>query len=138
MQLSEIMLFKQLLDRRDTSSVHLSSHDSESQSISQRGLIYSTLHYLGSNNSHKAKKNKHSILSLGFMRPPAETFLSLQLSLCPTDLFGASGSKPLKPQRSLPGTPVSTTHFPIDLRTSMEEKYKEIAEVREMTLLHTN
>lgn len=72
------------------------------------------------------------------MRPPAETFLSPQLSLCPTDLFGASGSKPLKPQRSLPGTPVSGTQFPIDLRTSMEEKYKEIAEVREMTLLRTS
>lgn len=47
-----------------------------------------------------------------------------------TDLCAASGPKPLKPQRSLPGTPVSLTHFPIDLRTSMEEKYKEIAEVK--------
>lgn len=46
-----------------------------------------------------------------------------------TDLCGTSGPKPLKPQRSLPGTPVSLTHYPIDLRTSMEEKYKEIAEV---------
>ncbi|TNM88909.1 hypothetical protein fugu_005163 [Takifugu bimaculatus] len=45
-----------------------------------------------------------------------------------TDLTGVSGSHPLKPQRSLPGTPVSVTHCPIDLRTSMEEKYKEIAE----------
>ncbi|KAM7402083.1 hypothetical protein PAMP_017353 [Pampus punctatissimus] len=44
------------------------------------------------------------------------------------DLCGASGPKPLKPQRSLPGTPVSLTHYPLDLRTSMEEKYKEIAE----------
>uniref|UniRef100_A0A4W5QH86 AMP deaminase n=1 Tax=Hucho hucho TaxID=62062 RepID=A0A4W5QH86_9TELE len=36
----------------------------------------------------------------------------------------------LKPQRSLPGTPVTHTlkHFPIDLRTSMDGKYKEIAE----------
>ncbi|XP_010775843.1 AMP deaminase 2-like isoform X3 [Notothenia coriiceps] len=39
------------------------------------------------------------------------------------DLSGASGVKPLKPQRS-----TSLTHYPIDLRTSMEEKYKEIAE----------
>ncbi|XP_063766115.1 AMP deaminase 2-like isoform X3 [Eleginops maclovinus] len=39
------------------------------------------------------------------------------------DLSGASGAKPLKPQRS-----TSLTHYPIDLRTSMEEKYKEIAE----------
>ncbi|KAF3856365.1 hypothetical protein F7725_017088 [Dissostichus mawsoni] len=38
-------------------------------------------------------------------------------------LSGASGVKPLKPQRS-----TSLTHYPIDLRTSMEEKYKEIAE----------
>ncbi|CAJ1050970.1 AMP deaminase 2-like isoform X1 [Xyrichtys novacula] len=52
---------------------------------------------------------------------------SLQSTTSP-DLSGASGPKPLKPQRSLPGTPVSITHFPIDLRTSMEEKYKEIAE----------
>ncbi|XP_019942361.2 AMP deaminase 2-like isoform X2 [Paralichthys olivaceus] len=52
---------------------------------------------------------------------------SLQSTTIP-DLCGASGSKPLKPQRSLPGTPVSLTHYPIDLRTSMEEKYKEIAE----------
>ncbi|XP_070758184.1 AMP deaminase 2-like [Enoplosus armatus] len=52
---------------------------------------------------------------------------SLQSTTSP-DLCGASGPKPLKPQRSLPGTPVSLTHYPIDLRTSMEEKYKEIAE----------
>ncbi|XP_041835765.1 AMP deaminase 2-like isoform X2 [Melanotaenia boesemani] len=45
------------------------------------------------------------------------------------DLCGVSGSvKSLKPQRSLPGTPVSLSHYPVDLRTSMEEKYKEIAE----------
>ncbi|XP_042360402.1 AMP deaminase 2 isoform X2 [Plectropomus leopardus] len=52
---------------------------------------------------------------------------SLQSTTSP-DLCGASGPKPLKPQRSLPGTPVSLSHYPIDLRTSMEEKYKEIAE----------
>ncbi|XP_022058840.2 AMP deaminase 2-like isoform X2 [Acanthochromis polyacanthus] len=52
---------------------------------------------------------------------------SLQSTTSP-DLAGVSGPKPLKPQRSLPGTPVSLTHYPIDLRTSMEEKYKEIAE----------
>ncbi|XP_031143277.1 AMP deaminase 2 isoform X5 [Sander lucioperca] len=39
------------------------------------------------------------------------------------DLCSASGPKPLKPQRS-----VSLSHYTIDLRTSMEEKYKEIAE----------
>ncbi|XP_063072054.1 AMP deaminase 2 isoform X4 [Engraulis encrasicolus] len=42
-----------------------------------------------------------------------------------SDLRGASGPKPLTSQRSLPGTPVA--HFP-DLRTSMDGKYKEIAE----------
>ncbi|XP_034079671.1 AMP deaminase 2 isoform X1 [Gymnodraco acuticeps] len=47
---------------------------------------------------------------------------SLQSTTSP-DLSGASGVKPLKPQRS-----TSLTHYPIDLRTSMEEKYKEIAE----------
>lgn len=47
-----------------------------------------------------------------------------------TDLCGAAGPKPFKPQRSLPGSSVSLTQFPIDLRTSMEEKYKEIAEVK--------
>ncbi|XP_034725372.1 AMP deaminase 2-like isoform X2 [Etheostoma cragini] len=52
---------------------------------------------------------------------------SLQSTTSP-DLCSASGPKPLKPQRSLPGTPVSLSHYTIDLRTSMEEKYKEIAE----------
>ncbi|XP_014892330.1 AMP deaminase 2 isoform X2 [Poecilia latipinna] len=44
------------------------------------------------------------------------------------DLCGVSGPKTLKPQRSLPGTPVSLSQYPVDLRTSMEEKYKELAE----------
>ncbi|XP_072238301.1 AMP deaminase 2-like isoform X1 [Leuresthes tenuis] len=52
---------------------------------------------------------------------------SLQSTTSP-DLSAVSGPKPLKPQRSLPGTPVSLSHYPVDLRTSMEEKYKEIAE----------
>nr|XP_046239751.1 AMP deaminase 2-like isoform X2 [Scatophagus argus] len=52
---------------------------------------------------------------------------SLQSTTSP-DLYSASVPKPLKPQRSLPGTPVSIKHYPIDLRRSMEEKYKEIAE----------
>uniref|UniRef100_A0A4W5QH91 AMP deaminase n=1 Tax=Hucho hucho TaxID=62062 RepID=A0A4W5QH91_9TELE len=57
---------------------------------------------------------------------------SLFLSLPPSlDLRGVTEqAKLLKPQRSLPGTPVTHTlkHFPIDLRTSMDGKYKEIAE----------
>ncbi|KAJ7999120.1 hypothetical protein DPEC_G00212110 [Dallia pectoralis] len=47
------------------------------------------------------------------------------------DLHGvARHATPLKPQRSLPGTPVTQAlkSFPIDLRTSMDGKYKEIAE----------
>ncbi|KAF7208681.1 AMP deaminase 2 isoform X3 [Nothobranchius furzeri] len=44
------------------------------------------------------------------------------------DVRGVSAPKPLKPQRSLPGTPVSLSQHPVDLRTSMEEKFKEIAE----------
>lgn len=57
--------------------------------------------------------------------------LSLALSLCVlTDPCAVSGAKPLKPQRSLPGTPVSLTQYPPDLRASMEEKFKEIAEVQ--------
>ena len=40
----------------------------------------------------------------------------------------------VKPQRSLPGTPVSGKQPPIDLRTSMDGKYKEIAEVRRLNL----
>ncbi|XP_046892715.1 AMP deaminase 2 isoform X1 [Hypomesus transpacificus] len=50
---------------------------------------------------------------------------SLQSTTSP-DLCGATGPKPLKPQRSLPGTPVTLKHF--DLKTSMDGKYKEIAE----------
>ncbi|XP_028853835.1 AMP deaminase 2 isoform X2 [Denticeps clupeoides] len=44
------------------------------------------------------------------------------------DLCGVCGPKPLTSQRSLPGTPVGLNQFPIDLRTSMDGKYKEIAE----------
>ncbi|XP_009294068.1 AMP deaminase 2 isoform X3 [Danio rerio] len=44
------------------------------------------------------------------------------------DLCGSVDSRPLMSQRSLPVTPVSHKHLPIDLRTSMDGKYKEIAE----------
>ncbi|XP_047202950.1 AMP deaminase 2-like isoform X2 [Girardinichthys multiradiatus] len=52
---------------------------------------------------------------------------SLQSNTSP-DLCGVSGPKTLKPQRSLPGTPVSLSQPPVNLRASMEEKYKELAE----------
>ncbi|XDV23057.1 hypothetical protein PO909_027779, partial [Leuciscus waleckii] len=44
------------------------------------------------------------------------------------DLCGSAEQRPLMSQRSLPGTPVTHKHLPIDLRTSMDGKYKEIAE----------
>uniref|UniRef100_A0A8C1MLL9 AMP deaminase n=1 Tax=Cyprinus carpio TaxID=7962 RepID=A0A8C1MLL9_CYPCA len=47
----------------------------------------------------------------------------LHMNLC-----GFADVRPLMSQRSLPGTPVSHKHLPIDLRTSMDGKYKEIAE----------
>ncbi|KAK7126362.1 hypothetical protein R3I94_017746 [Phoxinus phoxinus] len=45
-----------------------------------------------------------------------------------TNLCGSAEQRPLMSQRSLPGTPVTHKHLPIDLRTSMDGKYKEIAE----------
>lgn len=47
----------------------------------------------------------------------------------PAELRGGPGSRPLQSARSLPGTPHCLKHFPVDLRTSMDGKYKEIAEV---------
>ncbi|TRY86024.1 hypothetical protein DNTS_029359 [Danionella cerebrum] len=43
-----------------------------------------------------------------------------------SNLCGSAEPRPLVSQRSLPVTPVG--HLPIDLRTSMDEKYREIAE----------
>ncbi|XP_072571174.1 AMP deaminase 2-like isoform X2 [Paramormyrops kingsleyae] len=65
--------------------------------------------------------------SLPRPRSPLRKRGSLQSALSP-DLRGISTSKALPPQRSLPGTPVSLKHFPIDLRTSMDGKYKELAQ----------
>ncbi|XDV23058.1 hypothetical protein PO909_027779, partial [Leuciscus waleckii] len=45
-----------------------------------------------------------------------------------SNLCGSAEQRPLMSQRSLPGTPVTHKHLPIDLRTSMDGKYKEIAE----------
>lgn len=45
------------------------------------------------------------------------------------ELRGGLGSRPLQSARSLPGTPHCLKHFPVDLRTSMDGKCKEIAEV---------
>ncbi|XP_049688535.1 AMP deaminase 2 isoform X2 [Accipiter gentilis] len=46
----------------------------------------------------------------------------------PAELRAGPGSRPLQSARSLPGTPHCLKHFPVDLRTSMDGKYKEIAE----------
>uniref|UniRef100_A0A8C9KQX6 AMP deaminase n=1 Tax=Serinus canaria TaxID=9135 RepID=A0A8C9KQX6_SERCA len=46
----------------------------------------------------------------------------------PPQLRGGPGARPLQSAWSLPGTPHSLKHFPVDLRTSMDGKYKEIAE----------
>ncbi|KAM9410749.1 AMP deaminase 2 isoform 2-T2 [Pholidichthys leucotaenia] len=63
----------------------------------------------------------------GKPKSPFHKRRSLQNTTSP-DLSGSSGPKTLKAQRSLPGTPLSLAQYPVDLRTSMEEKYKEIAE----------
>ncbi|XP_061113969.1 AMP deaminase 2 isoform X2 [Conger conger] len=66
---------------------------------------------------------------LGSSNPPAKSKFrkrgSLQINASP-DIHGAR--HPLTSQRSLPGTPVSCKPFVVDLRTSMDGKYKEIAE----------
>ncbi|XP_068774582.1 AMP deaminase 2 isoform X1 [Struthio camelus] len=46
----------------------------------------------------------------------------------PAEARAGPGSRPLQSARSLPGTPHCLKHFPVDLRTSMDGKYKEIAE----------
>ncbi|XP_028652917.1 AMP deaminase 2 isoform X1 [Erpetoichthys calabaricus] len=61
------------------------------------------------------------------MKSPFRKRASLQ-NASPSDLKSSPGLYPLTTQRSLPGTPISLKHFPIDLRTSMDGKYKEIAE----------
>ncbi|XP_036415167.1 AMP deaminase 2 isoform X2 [Colossoma macropomum] len=68
-----------------------------------------------------------SVSSANKPKIPLRKRASLQ-NTCSTDLRGVPGQKALSSQRSLPGTPVSHKHFPIDLRTSMDGKYKEIAE----------
>lgn len=48
------------------------------------------------------------------------------------------GASPLQSARSLPGTAPCLKHFPLDLRTSMDGKCKEIAEVAPFYLLTSN
>ncbi|XP_069580145.1 AMP deaminase 2-like isoform X1 [Brachyistius frenatus] len=94
-------------------------HSADSTNSRSTGSKMSSSSSSNNNNNDGQGKQK--------LRSPFHKRGSLQSTTSP-DLCGASGPKPLKPQRSLPGTPVSLSHYPIDLRTSMEEKYKEIAE----------
>ncbi|XP_015198143.2 AMP deaminase 2 isoform X2 [Lepisosteus oculatus] len=80
--------------------------------------------------SRRKRGSKMSSNPIPIKQKPKSPFrkrASLQNAISP-DLRGVSGSYPLTSQRSLPGTPISLKHFPIDLRTSMDGKYKEIAE----------
>ncbi|XP_029549910.1 AMP deaminase 2 isoform X2 [Salmo trutta] len=86
----------------------------------------------GCHRSTGSKMSSSSSEGQGKLKPksPLRKRGSLQSTTSP-DLRGAAGQdKTLKSQRSLPGTPITNTlkHFPIDLRTSMDGKYKEIAE----------
>lgn len=63
----------------------------------------------------------------GLQTPPQSPPRGVHTASVPTEVRG--GSRPLQSARSLPGTPHCLKHFPVDLRTSMDGKYKEIAEV---------
>lgn len=63
----------------------------------------------------------------GAADPPQSPPRGVHTASVPTEVRG--GSRPLQSARSLPGTPHCLKHFPVDLRTSMDGKYKEIAEV---------
>lgn len=63
----------------------------------------------------------------GCRPPPQSPPRGVHTASVPTEVRG--GSRPLQSARSLPGTPHCLKHFPVDLRTSMDGKYKEIAEV---------
>lgn len=64
----------------------------------------------------------------GFRAPGAALH---PLTRCPvsTEARGGLGAPPLQSARSLPGPAPCLKHFPLDLRTSMDGKCKEIAEV---------
>nr|XP_020463438.1 AMP deaminase 2-like isoform X1 [Monopterus albus] len=111
---------------RQSSSFRVSFPRSLCWPLRNSGLLCS-----GSNRSTGRKMSSSSSTTDGQGKPkPISSFHkrgSLQSTTSP-DLSGASGHKPLKPQRSHLGTPISVANYPIDLRTSMDEKYKEIAE----------
>ncbi|XP_029803730.1 AMP deaminase 2 isoform X3 [Suricata suricatta] len=59
---------------------------------------------------------------------PFKKLASLQASSAVPEARGGLGAPPLQPARSLPGPAPCLKHFPLDLRTSMDGKCKEIAE----------
>ncbi|XP_060087582.1 AMP deaminase 2 isoform X1 [Heteronotia binoei] len=70
-------------------------------------------------------------MSSGIVPPKSGSPLRKRASLqAPTtgEIHGGPRSRQLQPARSLPGPPHCLKHFPVDLRTSMDGKYKEIAE----------
>ncbi|XP_053102706.1 AMP deaminase 2 isoform X3 [Hemicordylus capensis] len=58
---------------------------------------------------------------------PLRKRISLQAPIA-GEVHGGPRSRQLQPARSLPGPTHCLKHFPVDLRTSMDGKYKEIAE----------
>lgn len=59
---------------------------------------------------------------------PFKKRASLQASAAAPEARSGLGASPLQSARSLPGTAPCLKHFPLDLRTSMDGKCKEIAE----------
>ncbi|KAM7422556.1 hypothetical protein PAMA_010545 [Pampus argenteus] len=125
-----LLLLPRCPTMRQSSSIRATAPLSLCWSLrSSDSLCSSSSRNTGSKMSSSSSSSSSSSDGQGKPKPksPFHKRGSLQSTTSP-DLCGASGSKPLKPQRSLPGTPVSLTHYPLDLRTSMEEKFKEIAE----------
>ncbi|XP_048352086.1 AMP deaminase 2 isoform X3 [Sphaerodactylus townsendi] len=70
-------------------------------------------------------------MSSGIVPPKSGSPLRKRASLqapITGEIQGGPRSRQLQPARSLPGPPHCLKHFPVDLRTSMDGKYKEIAE----------
>ncbi|XP_034623672.1 AMP deaminase 2 isoform X2 [Trachemys scripta elegans] len=64
-----------------------------------------------------APRGKHPFQKRGSLQAPAAA-----------EIHGGLGPRSLQSAHSLPGTLHCLKHFPVDLRTSMDGKYKEIAE----------
>ncbi|KAM4582897.1 AMP deaminase 2 isoform 2-T3 [Fundulus diaphanus] len=82
----------------------------------------------GNNRSSGVRMSSSTSSSDGQVKAKPKAQIPKRGSNTSPDLCAVSEPKTLKPQRSLPGTAVSLSQLPVDLRTSMEEKYKELAE----------